>query len=130
MGVWTAVDLAAISPTAPRWHRGNEQHPQNLLPFEQELKDLILTFQKTTDPEDKVELMKQYNEIFTSNIYHVGLTVAPGALIVNQRLRNVPEGAPILAYQWAEDSIIRERMWVPAKLQLNEIFEGTLPGIN
>ena len=122
--------LAATSNLSPYWHRGSSSEPQNLQPFEQELLDIIRQFQQATESSEKTELMKQYNDIFTSNIYHVGLTVAPGALITSKRLRNIPEGMPILAYQWAEDSIMRERMWVPKEEQLNEIFPGRVPGVN
>ncbi len=73
--------------------------------------------------------MKQYQKIFTTNVYEAGLTNYPGALIINKRIRNVSSGTPILAFQWAEDSAVRERMYVPKDLQQNyELFPGTLPG--
>ena len=122
-------ELAATSPLSPYWHKGSENEPQNLQPFEKELLQIVRTFQASQDPAKKVELMRQYNEVFTENIYHVGLTVAPGALVINKRLKNVPDGTPILAYQWAEDAIMRERMWVPEEQQLKETFPGRVPGV-
>jgi peptide/nickel transport system substrate-binding protein len=57
------------------------------------------------------------------------LTVYPGALIVNKRFSNVAPGAPIFMYNWAEDNIIRERVFVAADQQSkNEVFPNTLPG--
>jgi peptide/nickel transport system substrate-binding protein len=29
-------------------------------------------------------------------------------------------------YEWAEDSVIRERLWVPADQQIGELLPGTV----
>ena len=64
----------------------------------------------------------------TDNVYWAGLTVYPGALIINKRFANVAPGAPIFMYNWAEDNIIRERVFVPKdKQSKNELFPDTLP---
>ena len=54
----------------------------------------------------------------------------PGALIINKRFANIPPGAPIFMYNWAEDSVMRERLWVPADQQggNRELHAQTLPG--
>ena len=53
----------------------------------------------------------------------------PGALIINKRFANIPAGAPIFMYNWAEDNIIRERVFVPKDKQINaELHPNTLPG--
>jgi len=73
--------------------------------------------------------MKQYQKVFTDNVYSVGLTQYPGALIINKRFANIPAGAPIFMFNWAEDNIIRERVYVPADRQsTNELHPQTLPG--
>ena len=122
--------LAPLSQQSVRYHRGSSEHPLELLDFEKELVDIVNQLQATRDAEEKVELMTQYNEIFTENNYAIGLVAAPGALILNKRIRNATSGTPILAYQWADGSLIRERLWVPKEEQLSEIFPGTVPGIN
>ncbi len=50
--------------------------------------------------------------------------------MVNKRFANVPPGAPIFLFNWAEDNIIRERMFVPADQQKPELqlAPETLPG--
>ena len=73
--------------------------------------------------------MKQYQKTFTENVYSVGLTQYPGALIINKRFANIPPGAPIFMFNWAEDNIIRERVFVPADQQRDyELHPATLPG--
>ena len=61
--------------------------------------------------------MKEYQKIYTENVYGVGLTQYPGALIINKRFANIPPGAPIFMFNWAEDNIIRERVFVPMDKQ-------------
>ena len=74
--------------------------------------DIVNKFTSSQDQE-RVDLMKQYQKIFTENVWTVGLTQYPGALIINKRFANIPAGAPIFLFNWAEDNIIRERVFVP-----------------
>lgn len=123
------VGLAPTGPRVHNFHRANEAGELDLLPFEQELVDIVNGFIGTADLEERAQLMRDYQRVFTENVYSVGLTQYPGALIINNRFKNIPEGAPIFLYNWAEDSIIRERLFVPAADQPgNELHPQTLPG--
>ncbi len=109
-----------LAPTGPQiafGHRANTAGELDLLPFEQEMVDLVNKFSASRDPAERVELIKQYQKVSTENVYEIGLTQYPGALMVNKRFANVPPGAPIFMFNWAEDNIIRERMFVPADKQ-------------
>ncbi|WP_240230155.1 ABC transporter substrate-binding protein [Devosia lacusdianchii] len=123
---------AGLAPTGPRtsyFHRAGTGDVLDLLPFEQELVDTVNAFIATSDNAERVELMKKYQQIFTENVYSVGLTQYPGALIINKRFANIPAGAPIFMFNWAEDNIIRERVFVPADAQGDyELHPETLPG--
>ena len=123
---------SALAPTGPRthpFHRAGSDGTLDLLPFEQELVDTVNAFISTSDNAERAELMKQYQRIFTENVYSVGLTQYPGALIINKRFANIPAGAPIFMFNWAEDNIIRERVFVPADKQGDyELHPETLPG--
>jgi peptide/nickel transport system substrate-binding protein len=122
---------AGLAPTGPRtfdWHRAGTDDKLDLLPFEQDMVDVVNKFISTTDPEERVGLMKQYQKLFTENVYAVGLTQYPGALMVNKRFANIPVGTPIFMFNWAEDSIIRERVYVPTDKQSDfELHPDTLP---
>ncbi len=99
------------------------------MPFEKELVDIINKFTASQDSDERVNLMKQFQKISTEQVYTVGLTEYPGALIINKRFSNIPEGTPIFMFNWAEDSVIRERLWVAAdKQQKYELFPEQLPG--
>lgn len=120
--------LASIGDETSLQHRANEAGEMDLMPWEQEMADIINAFIGSRDADERVELMKQYQSLYTENLYGVGLTAYPGALIINKRFANIPEGAPIFMYNWAEDNIIRERVYVPTDAQMDlELHPNTLP---
>jgi ABC-type dipeptide transport system, periplasmic component len=124
---------SALAPTGPRthpFHRAGENDELDLLPFEEELVQIVRDFIATSDNAERAELMKQYQRVFTENVYSVGLTQYPGALIINKRFKNIPAGAPIFMFNWAEDNIIRERVFVPTEDQPgHELYPQTLPDV-
>jgi peptide/nickel transport system substrate-binding protein len=126
--VQNTPQLAATGPQQLGWHMANEAGELDLQPFEQDLVDTINAFIGSRDAAERVELMKHYQQVFTDNVYAVGLTAYPGALIINKRFSNIPPGAPIFMYNWAEDNIIRERVFVAADQQPGlEVYPDTLP---
>jgi len=127
--VQKTVNLAPVGPKTSWFHRAGEDGQVDLLPFEQEIVDVVNKFITTPDANEKKELMKQFQKLYTDNVYGIGLTQYPGALIINKRFANIPKGVPINLFNWAEDSIIRERVFVPADRQGKyELFPETLPG--
>lgn len=121
-----------LAPTGPRtsWHhRAPESGKVDLLPHEQELVDIVNKFIASNDNEARADLMKQFQKVSTENVDTVGLTEYPGALIINKRFSNIPPGAPIFMFNWAEDTIIRERVFVAADKQGDyELYAEQLPG--
>lgn len=127
--VQNTQNLAPTGPQISRGHRAGPDGKQDLMPFEQQMVDAVNGFVGTADPEERIALMKTYQKLYTENLYGIGLTQYPGALIINKRFVNVPPGTPILQFNWAEDGLIRERLYVPAdKQSANELFPDTLPG--
>jgi peptide/nickel transport system substrate-binding protein len=125
-------NTATLAPTGPQtsWnHRAGKDGSVDLLPWEKNMVDVVNKFIASQDPAEKVELMKQYQKLYTSNLPAIGLTQYPGALIINKRFANVPKGTPIFMFNWAEDAVIRERLYVPKDKQSTfELFPKTLPG--
>jgi peptide/nickel transport system substrate-binding protein len=123
------VGLAPTGPRIANHHRAGTDGTLDLLPFEQEMVDVVNKFIATSDNAARVDLMKQYQKLYTENLYGIGLTQYPGALIINKRFANIPAGAPIFMFNWAEDNIIRERVFVPADKQQNfELHPNSIPG--
>jgi peptide/nickel transport system substrate-binding protein len=130
--VTVVQNTVALAPTGPRvsvFHRAGTDGTLDLLPFEEELVQVVQDFIATNDLAERVELMKRYQQLYTENVYAVGLTHYSAALVVNKRFANVPVGAPNFMFNWGEDSIMRERVFVPADRQEDyELFPETLPG--
>ena len=127
--VQNTADLAPTGPQTSFFHRAGTDGSVDLLPFEKDMVDVVNKFIAESDPAKRVDLMKQYQKLYTENVYTVGLTQYPGALIINKRFANIPPGAPIFMFNWAEDNIIRERVFVPQDKQQNlELHPKTLPG--
>jgi peptide/nickel transport system substrate-binding protein len=126
-----AANLAPFAVNIPAWHRGTVEHPQELLPFEEELKDIVTQARSEPDTAAQAELWRQYNHTFNENVYNVGLVTTAAALLINKRVRNLPPGTPVLAYNWAEDGAMRERFWIAVEDQdqVPELLPGVLPGI-
>jgi peptide/nickel transport system substrate-binding protein len=126
-------NTVALAPTGPQitgHHRAGTDGTLDLMPFEEEMVDTVNAFIATDDSAERTELMKQYQKLYTENLYGIGLTQYPGALIINKRFANIPAGAPIFMFNWAEDNIIRERVFVPADQQQSyELHPNTLPGV-
>ena len=126
-----ASRLAPIGPQTSWNHKAAGADGQvELMDFEGDLVDIVRKAIATNDNAERAELMKDFQKTFTQNVYGIGLANYPGALIVNKRFRNVTPGTPILAFQWAEDGAIRERMYVPEEEQGDfELQPGTLPHV-
>ena len=122
--------LAPIGPTSTFFHQAGADGKVDVMDFEQSLVDTVNKFVASSDAKERLELMKTYQKTATENVYTAGLTVYPGALIINKRFSNIAPGAPIFMYNWAEDNIIRERVFVAAdKQSKNELFVDALPGV-
>ena len=125
-------NTTALAPTGPSTdvnHRANGAGEMDLLDHEKTLVDIVNKFIGSRDAAERIDLMKQYQKVYTENLDGIGLTAYPGALVVNKRFANIPAGAPIFMYNWAEDNIIRERVFVPADKQIGaELHPNTLPG--
>lgn len=127
--VQNTEQLAPVGPKTSWFHRAPESGQLDLMPFEQQLVDTINKFIATQDVAERANLMKEYNKVATTNVNSVGLTEYPGALIINKRFDNVPPGTPIFMFNWAEDSVLRERLYVPADKQGDyELAKDSLPG--
>ncbi|MCF3641062.1 ABC transporter substrate-binding protein [Rhizobium sp. TRM95111] len=127
--VQNTTQLAATGPRTSWHHRAGTDGSVDLMPFEQEMVDIVNAFVASSDNDKRAELMRQYQKIATSNLDTIGLTEYPGALVINKRFSNIPEGAPIFMFNWAEDTIIRERVFVAADKQGDhELFPEQMPG--
>ncbi len=114
-----------VSDICPAFHlTGGEG--RELLPFEAELAELAQKFSSTDDAGTQSQYADRMQTLLTENFYNIGLVQVPAALLVNKRVQNAHPGTPVFMYEWAEDGVIRERLWIPADQQTEELLPGTV----
>ncbi len=80
---------------------------------------MINAYCATTDPVERKTLINQYNNIFTENLYALGVFSGRYGLGIAKRYRNVPAGTPVTLYQWVEDAVMLQQ--VGRRSRSNEI---------
>ncbi len=108
-------------PSCPHFNDGGDR-----LPFEEEMAAKLAAFQSTSDAEEQAALARDLQRIATENVYTIGSVQVPAALLVNKRIKNAHPGTPVFMYEWAEDGVIRERLWTPAAMQEEEVLPDTI----
>jgi len=111
-----------------RWHRQSSEGtaPRPLMDFEQSLIDIMNEYRSTYDAEGRKELMKQYNQIATENVYNLGVFVGRYGLGVAKRVKNIADGTPVFMYTWVEEAILLDTLWTPLDQQLQQNRPDTL----
>ena len=118
--------LAPVTKEEPGWHREGEE-PRQLQPFEEKLIEIVNKFALEPDSDKRKELMKEYNHIFTKNIYDIGIVIGRYGLALAKRFKNVPVGTPTFLYQWTWANVRPEQVWVAPEDQLEELRPGVIP---
>jgi peptide/nickel transport system substrate-binding protein len=118
--------LAPVRDEYPEWHRA-DAGVRELQPFEQELIDIANEFALEPDNARRLELMCEYNKIFTENVYDVGVVIGRYGLALAKRFENVPVGTPTFLYQWTWANAQPDAVWIAPEAQLEEIRPGEIP---
>jgi peptide/nickel transport system substrate-binding protein len=122
------TNTSGLAPTVKtfRWHMEGDT-PRQLMPFEQEMIDIVNKYSNTFDAAERKQLMSQYNRLFTENVYDLGVFVGRYGLGLAKRVKNVPSGTPAFLYTWVEDAILLDTLWTPADQQVKENRPDTIP---
>lgn len=121
-----AEQIAPIRKESPDWHREGAE-PRQLRPFEEELVKIVNEFALEPDSDRRVELMSEYNRIFTENVYNVGVVIGRYGLALAKRFKNVPVGCPTFLYQWTWANCQPDQVWIAPDDQLEQIRPGEIP---
>jgi peptide/nickel transport system substrate-binding protein len=108
------------------WHRQSPDTPRELMDFEQQLIDIMTEYRATFDTEGRQALMAEYNQIFTENVYNMGVFIGRYGLGLSKRVNNVADGLPVFLYQWVENAILLDTLWTPVDQQLQQNRPGTI----
>ena len=115
-----------IADTCPDFHLVGDDGTRDLFDFETEMVAAWNTALSSWDPVESAEAANTIQRLWTENVYTIGLVQAPAALLINRRIRNAHPGTPVFMFEWAEDGVVRERLWAAAEDQLSEVLPGTI----
>jgi peptide/nickel transport system substrate-binding protein len=118
------TNLAPIT-TNFRWHLEGDQ-PRQLMDFEQSLVDIVNEYRSTFDIAGRKDLMFKYNQIFTENVYDLGIFVGRYGLGTAKRVKNIADGMPVFLYKWVEEAILLDTLWTPVDQQLPQNRPDTI----
>ncbi len=121
------TNITALAPTTDKYaihQQGNT--PRQLLDFESSLVDISNQYRATFDPAKRKELMFQYNNTYTENVYSLGIFSSRYGAVVGKRFKNVAN-PPVFMYTWVEDAILLDTLWTPADQQLEQNRPDTIP---
>jgi peptide/nickel transport system substrate-binding protein len=123
-----AQDLAPLTDTFG-WHRKAADEDRQLQPFEEELIAIVKEFQFEPDSTKRLEMMYEYNRIFTENVYNIGVVIGRYGLALAKRFNNVPVGSPCFLYQWTWGNVQPDQFWVSTENRISggEIYPETVP---
>jgi peptide/nickel transport system substrate-binding protein len=117
--------LAPITKTFDIHKEGST--PRQLMDFEKSLIDIVNKYRVTFDSAGRKKLMYDYNNIFTKNVYELGIFVGRYGLGTAKRVKNIPDGTPVFFYTWVEDAILLDQVWTPLDQQLKQNRPETIP---
>lgn len=118
-------EFLPVGENCPNFHRPDD-NGRVLQDFEKELLAAYQKFVATPDKAEKVVQANKIQKLVTENVYYLGTVQYPAALLINKRVKNAHPGTPVFMYEWAEDAVIRERLWTPSELQLKELLPNTV----
>jgi len=120
-------DPTALAPLTKTFINHREGATKRvMLDFEPKMVDIIGQYRTTFDAAARKQLMSQYNQLFTENVYQLGIFVGRYGLGLTKRMKNVPPGTPVFMYEWVEDAVLLDQLWSPADQQLKENRPDTI----
>ena len=107
----TKLRLAARTSS---WHRlaEGEIAADEYADFEQRAIEISKEFCLATDFDTEYALMSELNQLYTDNVYNLGLIVGRYGLMLNKNFQNVPVGTPAFLYQWDANNYLMEQIWL------------------
>lgn len=115
-----------VANSCPDFHLSGADGTRDLMDFEVEIVDAYKQILASWDPVASAEAAKKIQKLWTENVYTIGTVQSPAALLVNKRIKNAHPGTPVNMFEWAEDSVVRERLWTPKDQQLTELLPNTI----
>jgi peptide/nickel transport system substrate-binding protein len=115
------------------WHRlaEGEVAADEYAAFEQRAIEIANEFCLAADFESEYTLISELNQLYTENVYTLGLIVGRYGLMMNKNFKNIPVGTPAFLYQWDANNYLMEQIWFEEANRTDqgqvEIYPQTVP---
>jgi peptide/nickel transport system substrate-binding protein len=116
-----------IDTGSPSWHRAGPGGERFLMPFEEEIRKLMIESRTEADAAQRQEIYVEILRLYTENLYSVGLYESQRGLGIAKRFRNVQPDVPAYLYDWLDKNIPLQIVWVPKELQNKPLFKEHIP---
>ncbi len=122
-----ACNALPVADWCPFWHQADDDGARVLLDVETELLQAWQAMFWSNDPEVVTDNANTLQSLWSKDVYTIGLIQTPEAILINKRIQNVPDAMPPIMFQWPENTIMRERLWVQPAQQLPERLPNSIP---
>ncbi len=125
---WVRPDeVGPVSEISPSWHTAGPGGQRDLLPFEERIEKLLTATVTMTSSEERKEALNEVLELYTENVYTVGILEMAYPMGFAKRHRNYPVDFPATLYNWYHNSLPIEIRWCPEELQLPPQYQDLIP---
>ena len=123
------VNVTGLAPITDNfiYNRVGAGQERSLMDFESTLVDIVNEYASNYDPEERKALMFDYNQVFTENVYNLGVFTSRYGLGTAKRVKNIADGTPVFMYTWVEDAVLLDTLWTPVDEQLPQNRPDTIP---
>jgi peptide/nickel transport system substrate-binding protein len=119
--------IGPISSTTPGYHQEGSEYPRELLPFEQEIADLLQELRLSRTAEERIDILHKIEKLYTENIYTIGLYQLRQGLAINNRFKNISSDLPPYLYDYMVNAMPLQIIWVAEEDQYDELFLDEIP---
>lgn len=111
--------VGSISSDTPMWHVAGPGGERDLLPFEEQIAQLLEEAATAIDPENQEQIFLEIQRLYSENLYTIPLYQAADPMAHAKRIRNYPDDLPNYFYEWYHNNVPVEILWTPEDQQLS-----------
>jgi len=119
--------VGPVGPQSPFWHIASAEGERELLPFEEEIGQMLKDSATITDSEERSELFGKILKTFTENVYEIGLYQKKAQLAIAKRFRNIADDIPLRMWDYTINNGPIEIFWAPKDEQLEVQYTDLIP---
>jgi peptide/nickel transport system substrate-binding protein len=112
---------------SPDWHYAGSGGKRDLLDFEKEIQQIMQEARYVADAAERKEMFKKILNLYTENVYTVGVYEVRRGTGLHKRIRNWQPDIPPYMYNWTINSIPVQILYVNQEDQFETMFLDSIP---